>query len=186
MPEVQLSEIKKCQTNDAKIIGDIFQRLHPSLISLCYRYLGNTSDAEDVVMVSWMKVIQKLNSFQYEHPLSFYAWLKRICINECLNLLRSRNNFNLVAIHQLHESDEPHEEDFSHIDTKTLLNIIAQLPIGYRTVFNLFAIEGHSHAEIGLMLNISESTSKSQYRKARINLIQTLKKLQIEPRQNEK
>jgi RNA polymerase sigma factor (sigma-70 family) len=186
MREVQLSEIKKCQNNDAKISGDIFQRLHPSLVSLCYRYLGKSDDAEDVVMVSWMKVIQKLNSFQYEHPLSFYAWLKRICINECLNLLRSRNNFNLVAIHQLHESEEPHEEDFSHIDTKTLLNIIAQLPIGYRTVFNLFAIEGHSHAEIASMLQITESTSKSQFRKARLSLMQYINQLNEERKSNER
>lgn len=71
MREVQLSEIKQCQNNDNKMVGVIFQRLHPSLMSLCYRYLGNTNDAEDVIMVAWMKVIQKIQVFKFEHPLSF-------------------------------------------------------------------------------------------------------------------
>lgn len=186
MREVQLSEIRLCQNNDSKMVGVIFQRLHPSLISLCYRYLGSTNDAEDVVMVSWMKVIHNLNSFKYEHPLSFYAWLKRICINECLNLLRAKNNFNLISLHNLNEIDEPFSEDIHQLDTKILLEIISQLPIGYRTVFNLFAIEGHSHAEIASMLQITESTSKSQFRKARLSLVQYFNKRNEERKSNER
>ena len=186
MREVQLTEIRQCQNNDNKMVGVIFQRLHPSLIGLCYRYLGSTNDAEDVVMVSWLKVIQKIQEFKYEHPLSFYSYLKRICINECLNLLRSKNNFNLISLHNLSEIDEPFSDDIHQLDTKVLLEIIAQLPIGYRTVFNLFAIEGHSHAEIASMLQITESTSKSQFRKARLNLMQYINKLNEERKANER
>jgi len=186
MREVQLSEIRQCQNNDNKMVGVVFQRLHPSLIGLCYRYLGNTNDAEDVVMVSWLKVIQKFQEFKYEHPLSFYAWLKRICINECLNLLRSKNNFNLISLHNLSEIDEPFTDDFHELDTKILLEIISQLPVGYRTVFNLFAIEGHSHAEIAAMLQIAESTSKTQFRKARLALMQSMNKLNNERKANER
>lgn len=186
MREVQLSEIRLCQNNDSKMVGVIFKRLHPSLISLCYRYLGNTDDAEDVVMVSWMKVIQKIQDFKFEHPLSFYSYLKRICIHECLNLLRAKNNFNLISLHNLNETDEPFSDDLHQLDTKILLEIIAQLPIGYRTVFNLFAIEGHSHAEIASMLQITESTSKSQFRKARLNLMQYINKLNEERKSNER
>jgi RNA polymerase sigma-70 factor (ECF subfamily) len=186
MREVQLSEIRQCQNNDNKMIGVVFQRLHPSLISLCYRYLGNTDDAEDVVMVSWMKVIQRIQDFKFEHPLSFYSYLKRICIHECLNLLRSKNNFNLISLHNLSELDEPFSDDIHQLDTKILLEIISQLPIGYRTVFNLFAIEGHSHAEIASMLQITESTSKSQFRKARLNLMQYIHKLNEERKANER
>jgi RNA polymerase sigma-70 factor (ECF subfamily) len=186
MREVQLSEIRQCQNNNNKMVGVIFRRLHPSLISLCYRYLGSTNDAEDVVMVSWLKVIQRIQDFNYEHPLSFYAWLKRICINECLNLLRSKNNFNLISLHNLSEIDEPFSDDMHQLDIKILLEIISQLPIGYRTVFNLFAIEGHSHAEISTMLQIAESTSKSQFRKARLALMQSLNKLNNERKSNER
>jgi RNA polymerase sigma-70 factor (ECF subfamily) len=186
MREVQFSEIRQCQNNDAKMIGVIFKRLHPSLISLCYRYLGNIDDSEDVVMISWMKVIQKIPDFKFEHPLSFYSYIKRICIHECLNLLRAKNNFNLVPLQEITENEEPFSDNLHQLDTKILLNIIAQLPIGYRTVFNLFAIEGHSHAEIALMLKISESTSKSQFRKARLNLMQCIKNLNNEIKSNER
>lgn len=186
MREVQLSEIRQCQNNDAKMVGVIFQRLHPSLISLCYRYLGNTADSEDVVMISWMKIIQKIQNFQFEHPLSFYGYIKRICIHECLNLLRAKSNFNLVPLQEITETEEPFSEEPNQLDIKKLLEIIAQLPIGYRTVFNLFAIEGHSHAEIASMLSISESTSKSQFRKARLTLIQSLNALNNQNKSNER
>jgi RNA polymerase sigma-70 factor (ECF subfamily) len=86
----------------------------------------------------------------------------------------------------LSEIDEPFSDDLHQLDTKILLEIIAQLPIGYRTVFNLFAIEGHSHAEIAAMLQISESTSKSQFRKARLNLMQYINKLNEERKSNER
>jgi len=178
MREVLQSEIIRCQSKDSKLVGQIFLRLHPSLISLCYRYLGTFSDAEDVVMVSWMKVLERLPDFHYEHPLSFYAWIKKICINESLGVLRKRNNFHLISLNELPEESEPHHEEFSHVDTQTLLSLVAQLPEGYRTVFNLFAVEGYSHAEIAHLLQISESTSKSQYRKARLSLTQSYQSIQ--------
>jgi RNA polymerase sigma-70 factor (ECF subfamily) len=85
-----------------------------------------------------------------------------------------RNNFNLQSLQDLSEEEEPWSEDFSHIDAITLLRWVSDLPEGYRTVFNLFAVEGFSHAEIAQMLEISESTSKSQYRKARLRLVKVL------------
>ena len=98
MRQVQLHEIIACQSQNSDVVGAVFQRLHPSLVSLSYRYLGNSEDAQDVVMVSWMKVLERLSSFQYQHPLSFYAWIKKICVNECLGILRLRNNFNLQSL----------------------------------------------------------------------------------------
>ena len=83
MRQVQLHEIIACQSQKSDVVGDVFQRLHPSLVSLSYRYLGNSEDAQDVVMVSWMKVLERLSTFQFQHPLSFYAWIKKICVNEC-------------------------------------------------------------------------------------------------------
>jgi RNA polymerase sigma-70 factor (ECF subfamily) len=175
MREVQWTEIEKCQAQDAKVLGDVFQRLHPPLISLCYRYLGSLNDSEDVLMVSWMKVLERIQSFKYEHPLSFYAWIKRICVNECLGILRKRNNFHLLPLEELPSSQEPvATPEWSDFDAQLLLKLVADLPEGYRTVFNLFAIEGYSHAEIAKLLNISESTSKSQLRKARLSLIQRI------------
>ena len=178
MLEVQRHEIQKIQSRNSKTVGDVFQRLHPSLTSLCYRYLGNTDDAEDVVMVSWMKVLERLSDFQFQHPMSFYAWIKRICINECLGVLRQRNNFHLTPLQDISEEDEPISNEFHAIDTRLLLKLVAQLPEGYRTVFNLFAVEGYSHAEIAQNLNISESTSKTQYRKARLSLIQSINSIE--------
>jgi RNA polymerase sigma-70 factor (ECF subfamily) len=106
MRQVQLYEIIACQSQKSDVVGDVFQRLHPSLVSLSYRYLGNSEDAQDVVMVSWMKVLERLSTFQYQHPLSFYAWIKKICVNECLGILRMRNNFNLQSLQDLSEEEE--------------------------------------------------------------------------------
>lgn len=181
MREVQWTEIEKCQAQNAKVLGDIFERLHPPLISLCYRYLGSFNDSEDVLMVSWMKVLERMQTFQYEHPLSFYAWIKKICVNECLGVLRRRNNFHLLPLEELSPNEEPAAPVWSDLDAQLLLKLVAELPEGYRTVFNLFAVEGYSHAEIAKMLNITESTSKSQFRKARLRLIQCLNSLN-EPR----
>ena len=175
MRQVQHEEILRCKEHHSKTVGDVFERLHPSLISVCFRYLGNTDDAEDVVMVSWLKVLEKLKGFQYEHPLSFYAWIKRICINECLGILRHRINFHLVPIEDLSADDEPSYTDVDRIDNQLLLKLVAQLPEGYRTVFNLFALEGFSHSQIAKMLKIAESTSKSQLRKARLSLMDSIR-----------
>jgi RNA polymerase sigma-70 factor (ECF subfamily) len=100
--------------------------------------------------------------------------MKKICVNECLGILRARNNFHMQSLQDLPEDEEPITEDFSNIDASILLRWVADLPEGYRTVFNLFAVEGFSHAEIAQMLEITESTSKSQYRKARMSLVKTL------------
>jgi RNA polymerase sigma-70 factor (ECF subfamily) len=186
MRQVQLHEIIACQSPNSDVVGAVFQRLHPSLVSLSYRYLGNSEDAQDVVMVSWMKVLERLSSFQYQHPLSFYAWIKKICVNECLGILRLRNNFNLQSLQDLSEEEEPWSEDFSDIDARVLLRWVADLPEGYRTVFNLFAVEGFSHAEIAQMLEISESTSKSQYRKARLRLLRVLQNQNNRSKSHEK
>jgi RNA polymerase sigma-70 factor (ECF subfamily) len=186
MRQVQLHEIIACQSQNSDVVGAVFQRLHPSLVSLSYRYLGNSEDAQDVVMVSWMKVLERLSSFQYQHPLSFYAWIKKICVNECLGILRLRNNFNLQSLQDLSEEEEPWSEDFSDIDARVLLRWVADLPEGYRTVFNLFAVEGFSHAEIAQMLEISESTSKSQYRKARLRLLRVLQNQNDRSKSHEK
>ena len=174
MRQVHHHEIIACQSQNAGVVGDVFQRLHPSLLSLSYRYLGNTDDAQDVVMVTWMKVLERLSQFQYQHPLSFYSWMKKICVNECLGILRARHNFHMQSLQDLPEDEEPITEDFSNIDASILLRWVADLPEGYRTVFNLFAVEGFSHAEIAQMLEITGSTSKSQYRKARMSLAKTL------------
>lgn len=92
----------------------------------------------------------------------------------------------MIPIQELNDRDQPFSDDLHQLDTKILIEIISQLPVGYRTVFNLFALEGHTHAEIGEILQIAESTSKSQFRKARLVLIHSVNQLNKERKTNER
>jgi RNA polymerase sigma-70 factor, ECF subfamily len=155
---------KECEIYDAYAEG---------MMLLCYRYLGNMLDAEEVLHNGFIKVFSNLRKFRQKHEKSFGAWVKKIMINECLMFLRKKTNFELVSLDKMNDFEDKSIENNS-IDTENCLELINNLPVGYKTVFNLFAIEGYSHKEIAAMLKINESTSRSQLTKARKLLQQKL------------
>lgn len=130
------------------------------------RYLATEHEAEDITLIAFMKVFDSISQFEFKHEGGFVAWIRKIAINECLMLLRKKSNFHMVS--ETEASDQPSELDaISGLGAEELMIMIYHLPVGYRTVFNLYVIEGYNHKEIGDLLSISENTSKSQLFKAK-------------------
>ncbi len=174
MNEQQL--ILLCQSGDRRAQRVLYDRYAPRLFGLCRRYVRNDADAEEVLVDGIYKVL--VNIEKYEPKGSFEGWIYRIVVNECLMFLRKKNgDFGQLAeidaqydlAHNQQSDDELHEND--------ILKLLDNLPIGYRTVFNLYALEGYNHREIADLLQVSVNTSKSQLRKARAMLKQWLEKM---------
>ncbi len=161
--------IAGCLKDQREAQKALYDRYAPVLLGVVRRYISDTYQAEDILMEAFYKILTHLES--YQGAGSFDGWMKRIVINETLMHLRKRNNFQYSAevdpnlIH-----DEPTIVD--HLEGQAILGLLDELPVGYRTVFNLFVIEGYKHREIADLLGISINTSKSQ-------LIQAKEKLKI-------
>ena len=155
------------------------------MLSVCYRFAHNREDAEDMLQEGFIKVFTQIHSF--ENRGAFEGWIRRIIVHTCINILKKNKKFNesVDIIHatglQIREETVP-----SVIQAKQVVECIRMLPIGYRTVLNLYAIEGYSHREIAGMLGIEESTSRSQYTRAKAMLEDILvrKKILQNPKQN--
>ncbi|MFK7953642.1 MAG: RNA polymerase sigma factor [Ekhidna sp.] len=158
--------IKKCQSQNKKAQEELYGRLSIPMMGVCLRYLKNREDAEEVLLSGFFKVFKNLEKFTYENEIAFFAWVKRIMINESLMLLRKNKQIQILAINE----DLDFEDELSslnELETADILKTIQQIPLGYRTVFNLYEVEGYSHREISKTLDISVGTSKSQLFKAK-------------------
>ena len=155
--------IKRCKNNERKAQYALYQKMAPKMLGVCRRYTKSLEDAEEVLSNGFVKVFKKINLFQSKG--SFEGWVRKIMVNESINFIRTKKNLFV----EMGESwQEPGQEDYNlNHDTQEIFEIIDELPLGYRTVFNLYAIEGYPHKQIAEMLGVSESTSKSQLSKAR-------------------
>lgn len=169
MPEIR-NIINGCLNGNRRDQELLYRRHAPKLYAVCLQYSGNDEEARDILQEGFIKIFENLIHYKYEG--SFEGWMRRIIVNTALEKYRSRHNLYRVAdIDQIPELDaEPDSEDYSGLDAEDLMEIIRELPPKYRMVFNLFAIEGYSHKEIGQMVNITEGTSKSNLARARIIL----------------
>jgi RNA polymerase sigma factor (sigma-70 family) len=158
--------------SDPKAQQAFYERYSAKFLAICCRYIPDRMAAEDVMVESMMKIFDKVGQFNYNG--SFEGWAKRLVVNEALMFLRGKKMLDVSVddINPLENSFEPVFE----FESEELLKLVNALPNGFRTVFNLYAIEGYSHAEIGEMLGISEGTSKSQLSRARVILQGQLKK----------
>lgn len=147
----------------------VFEGLFAMMFRVCQRYVVQTDEAEDCVMKGFLKAFRQVDMFRYQDESSFRQWVKRIMVNESLMALRKRNNFNLVSHENLPEQAAD-DSGMQHVEAAYLFDALTRLPAGYRTVFNLHVVEGYSHAEIGELLGVSESTSKTQLAKAKNRL----------------
>ncbi|MDN5203820.1 sigma-70 family RNA polymerase sigma factor [Fulvivirgaceae bacterium BMA10] len=164
-----------CKDGDSRAQKTLYERYADRMFRVAYRYVKNEFDAEDILINGFVKVFQNLCRMEYMGEKSLEAWIKRIVINEALMHLRKNNNFNLVEdtyANTVGEASTIHSE----LAAEEIYALILQLPIGYRTVFNLYVIEGYSHKEIAEKLNVSENTSKSQLSKGRALLRKILEK----------
>lgn len=133
-----------------------------------YRYTNQKEDAEEIVSEGFVKIFQNLSKIEYHDELRFQAWMKKIIVNECLMFLRKKAKIDYDE-HEVQLLKTAPEIE-STLALKDTFKIILSLPVGYRTIFNLYVIEGYSHKEIAQKLNIAESTSRSQLTKAKAML----------------
>lgn len=171
MTEKQL--IDKSIKNDTKAQQTLYETFAPKMFGVCLRYVSDIDVAKDILQDSFITVFSRLSSFN--HDGSFEGWIRRIVVNTALMHLRKTTlfvDYDNASEQIKNESVDPSAlEDLSVAD---LMKIVDSLPPGFRTVFNLFAIEGYSHKEIGQLLNITESSSRSQYSRARKQLQQII------------
>jgi len=164
--EAQL--IKALRQEDARAQRQVYDKYGPRMLGVCFRYLGDEMTAEDVMVEGFLKVFGKIDQFNSEG--SFEGWIRRIMVNEALGLLRKRKQMPEDILSDEAANIPDYNYADQNIETRELLDLIERLPVGYRTVFNLYAIEGYAHSEIAELLGITESTSKSQLHRARAML----------------
>ncbi len=169
--------VKHCKSGDQIAQGILFNTHYKPMYNLSMRMLTNHQDVEDVLIISFTKVFSNIKKFEFRGDNSLTKWIKTIVINETIRFINSRNRINFEVELTENDIDSTYHTDLTDIDIEQIYSIIETMPDGYRMVFNLFAIEGYSHKEISEMLNISENTSKSQLRKARINIIEKINKI---------
>ncbi len=146
----------------------IYQKFSPKMLGVCRQYVKDVQMAEDVMITAFMKVFVHLKNF--ENKGSFEGWIRRIMVNESISFLRVNKKMNFIEDSFINEADFEIETSWLSVDDLQLL--IDQLPEGYKTIFNLYVIEGYKHYEIAKMLQINEGTSKSQLSQAR-KILQT-------------
>lgn len=165
--------IRGCLQNSAAMQKMLYDKYAAKMYGIAVRYAHDPEDAKDILQDGFVKVFQNLSKFKGTG--AFEGWMRRIFVNTAIEHYRKKNN--------TYEIQESHEEQINDREVTALdklaaveiLNMVKSLPNGYRTVFNLFAIEGYSHKEIADLLNISEGTSKSQYARAKALLQEKIK-----------
>lgn len=160
--------IKRCKAGNSKAQSDLYHNFASKMYGVCLRYAKDVTEAEDILQEGFIRVFTKIGQFEFKG--SFEGWMRRIMVNTALEKFRKNNHLYPVEDMRSFEASEWSEDTISGISTDDLMRIIQELPPRYRMVFNLYAIEGYSHQEIGEMMKISEGTSKSNLSRARIIL----------------
>lgn len=169
--------IRECQKGSPAAQRDLYNKYSRKMLGICRRYVNRQAEAEDIMIEGFMRVFDKISQFKFEG--SFEGWVRRIMVNEALGYIRKNKSLFLsVDVDDVHNEPATFHMDGDDLAAQDLLRLVQDLPQGYRTVFNLFAIEGYAHEEIANMLGISESTSKSQLSRARALLQKQLEALQ--------
>lgn len=164
---MQIAElIKEAKYKSKAAEKCLFDMYAGRMLTLCRRYVKSPEDAEETMLNGFVKFFGALPNFKYESDAAVYSWIKRIMINECLMFLRRQQAFKIVSETEA-ENIAVDEDLLDRLSTKEIFELIVQMPVGYRTVFNLFVIEGMTHVEIAKELGITVGTSKSQLNKAR-------------------
>ncbi len=174
----ELALVKSCIKGDQRAQCKLFEMFAPKMMGVCLRYTKDVARAEDVMQEGFIKVFTKLDKYSGQGSLE--GWVRRIMVNTALDHLRKESKFNAnIPMDDVDYKVELDGQILSSLMEQDLLKLIREMPDGYRTVFNMFAIEGYSHKEIAKELNISENTSKSQYSRAKTFLRSKLEELEI-------
>lgn len=168
--------IEACINGDRKAQKRLYEQLAPKMFALCIRYAGDRDTASDMLQDGFVTLFSKMDSFQNKG--SFEGWARKLFVNTCLMHLRKndvlKDSDDLAEVRHLPAGESGQIEQIGY---KELMELVMQLPPGFRTVFNMFAIEGYSHKEIAEELGITESTSRTQLNRARTWLQKRIKEL---------
>nr|WP_317126808.1 RNA polymerase sigma factor [Nonlabens ponticola] len=164
--------IERAAKGDRKSQRRLYDKHAGKMLSVCRQYISPIESAEEIMLNGFLKVFTKLDTFNHEG--SFEGWVRRIMIRECLNCLRKKQTYKWSSEIDDDQFEDVVEDDSEDVPLDQIQQCIDTLPDGYKSVFVMFALDGLKHREIAIMLSISENTSKSQYRKARLMLQEQL------------
>lgn len=164
--EIHKEIIEKCQSGDRKAQYQLYSLYSNAMYNICRRMMVDEDEAKDLLQESF---VEAFIQFKKLKDISFFsAWIKRITINKCLNAMRKKKLFALSLDEEVEVAEEiENDADLIQMEAKQVLEAIEKLAPGHRAVLNLYLFEGYDHKEIGQILNITESASKSQFSKAK-------------------
>jgi RNA polymerase sigma-70 factor (ECF subfamily) len=172
IPESDL--ISGCIDGDRRMQEELYRRFSPRMYAVCLRYAGSAEEAEDILQEGFIKVFKKLNTFRKEG--SFEGWIRRIFVNTAIEHFRRKKYLQPVTEKEENTIEGSYLSVLDTLAERDIMELVQQLSPGYRTVFNMYVVEGYTHKEIGDMLGISEGTSKSQLSRAKVILQDMVKK----------
>lgn len=175
--QIHQNIIEACKRGSERSKYELYRLYAKAMFNVCYRMMNHREDAEDMLQEAFTQAFMKLHTFRYE--ANFGTWLKRIVVNTCLNAIQKKKP-ELTYCEAFYDSDLPPEDDEAYFDNVKLTvegiaRAMEKLPDGSRMIFSLYLFEGYDHAEIAQIMNISESTSKSQFMRAKRRIIEILK-----------
>ncbi|MBN1986939.1 MAG: sigma-70 family RNA polymerase sigma factor [Prolixibacteraceae bacterium] len=173
--QIHKSIVEACQKGKDKARYELYQLYSKAMFNICYRMMNNREEAEDMLQEAFTQAFMNLHSFRFES--SFGTWLKKIVVNTCLNAI-NKKKVELTYCEEIYNYDHPEDEEEETETEFTVANItkaMQMLPEGGRMIFSLYLFEGYDHTEIAQIMNISESTSKSQFMRAKRRIIEILK-----------
>lgn len=170
----EIDLISGCKEGDRRMQEELYRRLSPRMYAVCLRYAGNTEEAEDILQEGFIKVFKKLDSYRGDG--SFEGWVRRIFVNTAIEHFRRKRYLQPVTEKEENTIEGSYLSVLDDLAERDIMALVRQLSPGYRTVFNMYVVEGYTHKEIGDIMGISEGTSKSQLSRAKIILQDLVKK----------
>ncbi|MDL2322656.1 RNA polymerase sigma factor [Bacteroidales bacterium OttesenSCG-928-A17] len=167
--------VSGCQSGDNVCRRYLYDCYAKKMLGLCLRYTGEMTSAEDILHDGFIRIFESIRSFQYRGEGSLKAWMSRIFVNQAIEFLRKGKFTEPLIPEEWKETEDFSEAEIETIPMNILMSFITELPVGYRTVFNLSTFEDMSHKEIANKLNINESSSRSQLSRAKAILAEKVK-----------
>jgi len=171
--------LEGCIRGDRKMQRELYNRFAPKMYGVCLRYAGSAEEAEDILQEGFIKVFRKIASYRGEG--SFEGWIRRIFVNTAIEYYRKKTYLQPITEHEENSVEGKYLSVLDNLAEKDIINLVQQLSPGYRTVFNMYVVEGYTHKQIADVLGISEGTSKSQLSRAK-QILQELVQAHIEKR----
>jgi len=170
--------LKDCLKLKPEAQRKLYEHFAPLMLGVCFRYSKSMNDAEEILQEGFVKVFSRLSQFKGDGELG--GWIRKIMVNTALTYLKTNQKYRYdLSYDEMPLHVVSTENPAVDLQTKELAELIRQLPTGFQTIFNLHAVEGYKHSEIASMLGINEGTSRSQYARARILLIEWIEKFSL-------